>query len=296
MFLPINVKMFESDEDKDCNKVVYDWREHPYAKEQCHEYLSTLKQYDINSEIIFENSYPLIALIPTYNESDRILECLHSVEKYCDGIILLDDDSNDDTYQIAQSSKLLVKAKKYRSEFNDRQNRNILLNIASFFKAEWFIYIDADERFDDRFVDLKEVIKKTYIDLVSVWIANLWDDINTYRIDMEDTHPLSQNGLWFRWRMFRNKGRMQLITERRLHFKSVPYSNEYMYFSKTLLLHFGYIDINVRNKKYQFYKVEDKNNLFFYDDILLDSIKKKNLNALNSESFIIKKIYEKNRI
>lgn len=27
-----------------------------------------------------------------------------------------------------------------------------------------------------------------------VWIANLWDSMETYRVDMEDTNPLSQNG------------------------------------------------------------------------------------------------------
>lgn len=277
-------------------KSLYDWQEHPCANEQCREYLSTLKRFDILSDGIFEKSYPLIALIPTYNESERITDCLRSVEKYCDGIILLDDDSLDDTYEIAWSDKLLLKAKKVRTEFNDKQNRNMLLDIASFFKTEWFIFIDADERFDDRFVDLREVMKLDDVDTVGVWIANLWDSIETYRTDMKDTHPLSQNGLWFRWRMFRNKGRMQIITGRRLHFKSVPYFDQRIGFAGALILHLGYINEKYRKKKYDFYIEEDDKKLFFYHDILVESIRIGQVCDITSDCFEIKNRYDIQRI
>lgn len=258
--------------------VVYDWQEHPYAKEQCREYLSGLEQYDIPADNVFDKSYPLIALIPTYNESERITDCLCSVEKYCDGIILLDDDSSDNTYELVQSDKLLLKAKKVRTEFNDKQNRNILLDLASFFKAEWFIFIDADERFDERFVDLRKVMKRDDVDTVGVWIANLWDSMETYRTDMEDRHPLSQNGLWFRWRMFRNKGWNQLQIDRRLHFSTVPYCTRGKEcLSKSLLLHYGYLGGFKRRKKYDFYQVEDSDKILCYDSLLCENSKLSNI-------------------
>ena len=288
MLLPMKIVVNGEDWGRDFSRITYNWWDHPYAKEQCREYLSTLKQFDISSDEIFEKSYPLIALIPTYNESERIGDCLRSVEKYCDGIILLDDDSRDDTYEIARSEKLLLKAKKVRTEFNDKQNRNILLDIASFFKAEWFIFIDADERFDDRFVDLREVMKRDDADTVGVWIANLWDSMDTYRADMEDTHPLSQNGLWFRWRMFRNKGRMQITERKRLHFKSVPYFNRRIGFADTLLLHLGYISDKYRKNKYDFYLQEDKNKLFFYYDILVESMYMNQVSDITPAFFEVK--------
>lgn len=267
MLLPVKIVVNAEDWGTDFSRVAYDWRNHPFAKEQCREYLSTLKQFDISSDEVFEKSYPLVALIPTYNESDRIGDCLRSVEKYCDGIILLDDDSRDDTYSIAQSEKLLLKAKKVRTEFNDKQNRNILLDIASFFKAEWFIFIDADERFDDRFVDLREVMKGDDVDTVGVWIANLWDSMNTYRSDILDQNPYSENGLWFRWRMFRNIGRMQIDFSYNLHFMATPYrKNEYK--SKTLLFHLGYLGKVERNVKFEFYQKEDEMKLLDYNYII----------------------------
>lgn len=243
---------------KSFNTVVYDWRNHSYAKQQCRTYLSTLKQFDILSDEVFEKSYPLIALIPTYNEAERITECLRSIEKYCDGIILLD--------------------------------------IASFFKAEWFIFIDADERFDDRFVDLREVMKKPDVDTVGIWIANVWDSREMYRTDMKDSHPLSQNGLWFRWRMFRNKGRMQISIGGRLHFKTIPYFNKRVMFSHTLLLHVGYLDEKYRMWKYAFYLQEDKDMLFFYKDILVKSVHMKRIENITSAFFDIKKKYDIGRI
>lgn len=266
MLLPVHTRVNNDDWGRDFDTVVYDWKDHPYAKEQCRNYLSTLKQFDIASDEVFEKVYPLIALIPTYNELERIADCLRSVEKYCDGIILLDDESADDTYRIAQSDKLLVKAKKTRTEFNDKQNRNILLDIASFFKAEWFIFIDADERFDDRFVDLREVMKLP-VDTVGIWIANLWDSMETYRTNMPDTHPLSKNGLWFRWRMFRNKGRMQIVNPHKLHFDAVPFI-ENSWNSKTLFIHLGYLNLLKREEKYKLYQKEDEIKKLDYDSIL----------------------------
>lgn len=284
MLLPVHTQVNSADWGYDFDTVVYDWKDHLYAKEACRNYLSTLKQYEIVSDSVFDKSYPLIALIPTYNESERITDCLRSIEKYCDGIILLDDDSTDGTYQMVQSNKLLVKAKKVRKEFNDKQNRNILLDIASFFKAEWFIFIDADERFDDRFVDLRAVMKLP-VDIVGVWIANLWDSMETYRTDMVDSNPHSKNGLWFRWRMFRNKGRMQLLTSNKLHFNAVPYVKN-VWNSRTLLLHAGYLHGENRKNKYLFYKKEDARNLLDYKDILkrdfsIDLVNKIDVDSIN---------------
>lgn len=283
ILLPVEIVANSKKSKEHLGTVIYDWQEHFYARQQCKDYLSKLKQFDILSDRIFDVFYPLVALIPTYNESDRITDCLRSVEKYCDGIILLDDDSVDDTYQIVQSDKLLVKAKKIRTEFNDVLNRNILLNIASFFKAGWFIFIDADERFDDRFVDLREIMKKTDVDTVGVWIVNLWDSMETYRIDMEDTNPCSKNGLWFRWRMFKNRGRTQLISQRKLHFPSVPYIQN-IYISKTLLLHVGYIYSSYRFSKRIFYEKENDSFMDLYYQKETERVELKNINEFTFDN------------
>lgn len=246
----------------------FDWKENPYTGEQCRDYLSAFKQFECLSEEIFRRTYRLVALIPVYNESERMAACLKNVESYCDGIVLLDDDSPDDTYRLARSEKLLIKAQKVRHHFNDKENRNLLLDIASFIRAEWFVFIDADERFDARFFDLTSVFSLP-VDSVGVWIANLWERADCYRTDLEDSHPYSKRGLWFRWRMFRNRGRMQIICPDSLHFTTVPALNrERSRISKTVLLHLGYLEQSQRHHKYSFYKKEDTNEIMDYEYIL----------------------------
>ena len=68
--------------------------------------------------------------------------------QYFVGFILLDDGSEDESYEDAVHEKLLFKFKQDRNNFNDLKNRNTLLDIASFFNSEWFCFMDLDERFD----------------------------------------------------------------------------------------------------------------------------------------------------
>jgi glycosyltransferase involved in cell wall biosynthesis len=294
MLLP--QRIVENDEQwgKDFDTVVFDWKKNPWAAQQCKEYLSKLINYQISDDNIFDKEYRLIALIPAFNESSNIEECLKNVEKYCDGIILLDDESDDSTYVLAQSDKLLLKAKKSRASFDDKQNRNILLDLASFFRSEWFIFIDADERFDERFVDLPQVMDLP-VDVVGVWIANLWDSPTQFRTNMPDTNNISQNGLWFRWRLFRNRGRMQIIGVDKLHFSSVPYFHNH-YISKTVLLHLGYLDKDKREQKYKFYDREDKEKLMDYSYILSEKIELQALSQITNDYFKVKQVINDERI
>lgn len=286
MLLPQRIIENDNKWGRDFDTVAFDWKNNPWAAQQCREYLSALTDYHISGDYVFERQYRLIALIPAYNEASRIEECLRSVEKHCDGIILLDDDSVDLTYTLAQSDKLLLKAKKSRTAFDDKQNRNILLDMASFFRSEWFIFIDADERFDERFVDLARVMDMP-VDIVVVWIANLWDNPAQFRTNISDIYSYSQNGLWLRWRMFRNKGRMQFIIKHKLHFLSVPYTHD-IHFSKTLLLHLGYLDKDKREQKYNFYKQEDKEQIADYSYILSENVELQALSRITNDYFIVK--------
>lgn len=96
----------------------------------------------------------LSAVIIAKNEEEMIRGALDSV-KFCDEIILIDNDSSDNTAQIAKDRG----ARTFKIETSDfSELRNKGLKEAS---GEWIFYIDCDERVSD---ELRENIHKAVSD------------------------------------------------------------------------------------------------------------------------------------
>ncbi|MFA8436882.1 MAG: glycosyltransferase [Marinifilaceae bacterium] len=214
----------------------------------------------------FEQEYRVIALVPMYNEKERLSGFLKNVETQCDGIILLDDGSNDGSFECAQSSKILLKAKKKREEFDDLGNRNLLLQLASLFSVEWLFFMDVDEMFDNRFDSVYDYIDRDDVDSIAFYMIHHWDGPEYYRLDMEDVNQTMSPGIYYRWRMFRNTGCLQLKYNRKLHFPTIPYINKRCY-AKILVKHTGYLEKQKRMSKYHFYQKEDVGRILNYEFI-----------------------------
>lgn len=83
------------------------------------------------------------AIIITKNEEKMIEDCLKSIS-WCDEIVLVDTGNTDRTNEIAKKYK--AKIVKYNSgSFADWRNKG-----AKEASGDWFFYIDADERADDK--------------------------------------------------------------------------------------------------------------------------------------------------
>jgi len=233
--------------------LVYDWQDNQYAEELCRNYFDSFLQYEISDSTIFRKNYKKVILCQAYNEEEFMPGFLEDMAKYFDGIILLDDESADSTWELARHGKLLLKVKKKRECFNDLENRNILLNIASFIKSEWFCFMDIDERFDERFVDFKTFENDQEVDVSVFRYIDLWDSEEYYYV----SSPYSRNGINRRMRMFRNKGRMQINTkQKKLHFAATPLIGN-KFESAVLFKHYGKLTSEMRQNKYQFYRKED---------------------------------------
>ncbi|GHV56202.1 hypothetical protein FACS1894182_02260 [Bacteroidia bacterium] len=244
--------ILNDDWGNDFNKVIYDWTNNLYAEKQLTDYLSSLLDYKLKPGSPSEY-YDKILLIPTYRERERIEHCLNANSPYFDAIIILDDESPDETYTVAQHPKLVLKIKKRRKEFNDLENRNILLNVVSFFKHRWVCFIDADEVLDVRYADFDFFTNQETIDSVLLNMAHLWDEESRYNRD----YPQTSNGLSLRFRMFRNIGRTQILSPKgKLHFHSTPYTGN-VYHSPVLIKHYGHLSKELRRQKYDFYRKED---------------------------------------
>jgi hypothetical protein len=215
--------------------------------------------------------YGIVGLISVRDEIRHLPDVLLNMEQYCDGIILLDDGSADESFEAACSSKLLLKVKKKRTEhFDDLTNRNLLLQFGQFFNAGWFFFMDADERFDPRYADLGAIAKLGHIDVVGFKLVHIWDSPGCYRRDL----PEGKNGLLNRYRMFRNKGYMQINARNELHFKAIPFKRN-VHYSRVLVLHYGLMEKRVRERKFRLYSGQDRDGKqqgFTYEYLLDENI------------------------
>jgi hypothetical protein len=258
--------------------IIFNWTTDKQESHISH-VLSRFTEYTISKHANFKKDYRLICLIQVRNEIAHLPEVLLHLDKYCDGIILLDDGSDDGSYEHAFSEKLLLKVrKKYKGYFDDLENRNLLLQVGHLFKTQWFFFADADERFDSRSVNLFEICKKPDIDTVSFTMVHLWDHPDKYLKDL----PEGKNGLFRRYRMFKNFGYMQIESNREIHFAAIPYIRN-RYNAPVLVLHSGIIDEQKRKSKYVHYTKADeegKKQGYRYEFLLAENAQSGNINDI----------------
>ena len=81
------------------------------------------------------------AVVLTKNEEKNIKECLKSVCQLADEIIIIDDNSKDQTREIAKKNGAKVFIRSLNNDFSSQ--RNFGLKKA---KGDWILFVDADER------------------------------------------------------------------------------------------------------------------------------------------------------
>ena len=213
-FYPAQAQANGDDWGRDFDNTVYDWRR-KLMRGSSWKLICANFPHLKSTAPARKKDVPLLLLVQSFNESDGIREFLHDMSPLFDGIILLDDGSTDDTYELASGEKLLLKAKKRRECFNDLENRNMLLDLASFFKYEIACFLDVDERLDARFCNLQALREETEANTFLCGFIHLWDSEDTYNAD----YPSSVDGIGLKARFFRNIGRCQIVSDRgRLHF------------------------------------------------------------------------------
>lgn len=92
----------------------------------------------------------ITAVVLTKNEEKNIVDCLESLS-FCGEILVIDDNSDDRTEEIAKS--LNAKVIKHDLNNNFSAQRNFGLEKA---KGEWILFVDADERINTQLI--KEII------------------------------------------------------------------------------------------------------------------------------------------
>lgn len=97
----------------------------------------------------------ITGIVTTLNEQNNIVECIRSLQRVCDEVVVTDSFSKDDTVKLAQAAG----AKVYLHEYiGDGLQKNLAMPYA---KNRWVLSIDADERLSD---ELVEAIQKIDFD------------------------------------------------------------------------------------------------------------------------------------
>lgn len=192
---------------------------------------------------------------------------LEKTRTFADFIIVLCDNCDDNTAEIARMYNTIdhpVRVhviEKTGGVFNERDDRNLLIEKAKEYGADWIISIDADEVFEDKF-------DKTYV-------QRLMNPVNPevacygfhwYTFFNGTTH-WRVDGIFGRmrgWRMFRvnHNDPMQKIilgTEIGLHNGNIAqFPPEQCRWLNVRIKHYGYADPNECERKKQFYENIDQ--------------------------------------
>lgn len=86
------------------------------------------------------------AIILTKNEEKNIVDCIESLN-WCDEVIVIDDNSEDRTVELAKGNGAQVFSRSLNSNFSEQRNYGL-----SKAKSDWFLFIDADERMSDALI------------------------------------------------------------------------------------------------------------------------------------------------
>ena len=195
------------------------------------------------------------------NEARWIKRSIESIAPLCNaGIWVLDDNSTDDTLELAWAAGACVIPSPFVT-LNEARDKNMLLQMALHAKPDWIICIDGDEELSGDYRDnLALTMRTTRAYSISLPIWYLWDRPDQLRVD-------GVYGNFHRESVFRP------VPGARFHeagsgpnfhggnVPSIPPSlRDRREVVNAPLLHYGYMERDDRLRKYSWYNAKDPDN------------------------------------
>ena len=256
--------------------------------------IKAITHFELNNIIM--KDYPIILLTQAYNENNNAEDFLNNIHNCVDGIICVDDDSTDDTWDLIKSSKLLLKIKKNRITFNDLENRNLLLQILNEvfiqnnINFKWLLWLDFDERINNN-LNIINSFRNTILsprlryNILNLPIFHMW---NEYEYNTE--YPYSFNGIQYHTRLIRyNKNKPMMINNtEKLHFNLNHYDDKKMNIN-FFIKHLGNNTSEKRNRKYELYTKKYDKDLIYqksYEHLLNNNPKLNKFTYIKNNLFI----------
>ena len=231
----------------------------------------TIQDFDAG-QLLLENQYKfyakhrtnkyqnIIALCRVKNGGEIFRKCLTRVSSMVDTVIVFDDNSTDNTAEIAQKFANVVYHKSEWNTLDEARDRQWMLDKARELKADWCWIMDHDELPEEKlYRDLRRIVENANPekDLFSFKICHLWDKEDQFRTD----------GLWgnfWQGRLFRVR-KQNVIKSNKTVGDANYHCSAHGYIPVQCIgllpykiLHYGNMDAQVRLKKYLWYTSNDK--------------------------------------
>ena len=205
----------------------------------------------------------IVAMYRVKNEARFIEQSLKSVIDICSEIVILDDNSTDETVEICSSfDKVTDIIKQKELPLDETRDRNRLLETARKLGSDFILSIDGDEIFMPNASEiLFEELSTTHTNsnVFEFQFLTLWDNLNTIRVD-------GIFGYYWQKRLLRMKNQplSVLFVENdnpgNLHCGSIPPSSigfDRPAKSSVKIFHLASLDDEVRKRKYEYYTKTD---------------------------------------
>jgi len=201
------------------------------------------------------------------NEARFIEKSLKSVMEICSEIIVMDNNSTDDTVEICSGfDKVTEIIKRKELPLDEVRDKNIIYEHARKSDPDFILAVDGDEIFmphasEILFEELSTVHPDS--DVFEFQFLTLWDDVNTIRTD-------GIFGYYWQKRLLRMKNQPYslLFVENdnpgNIHCGSIPPSSvgfDNQAKSSVKIFHLASLDDEVRQRKYGFYTKTDPDNV-----------------------------------
>ena len=205
----------------------------------------------------------IVATYRVKNEARFIEQSLKSVIDICSEIVILDDNSTDETVEICSSfDKVTDIIKQKELPLDETRDRNRLFETARKLDSDFILSVDGDEVFMPGASEiLFEELSTTHTNsnVFEFQFLTLWDNLNTIRVD-------GIFGYYWQKRLLRMKSQLAslLFSENdnpgNLHCGSIPPTS--MGFNTTAksnvkIFHLASLDDEVRKRKYEYYTKTD---------------------------------------
>ena len=211
----------------------------------------------------------IVAMYRVKNVERWIKKSLEATSEICNKIVILDDDSTDNTIKICKSFSSIVDIHESKNlPFDETRDKNLLIQMALNCKPDYIWVLDGDEII---MPGMKKILYEDLIylhpnsDVFEFQVLEMLEQPNKFRINNPTTNYTHK--LLFKVKGQNNLHYLPTKFPYNMHCPRIPDNYDGLNSvsrSRVKILHYGYYDQKLKQSKYELYTKLDPNATEFY--------------------------------